>query len=94
MAWLSELHRYEGTAMLEDGRLEEARALFFEKAKSLLGENTRLPSIQGGEDGGGFTNDLYKGLAPHGRAAAMACCNGMAKYYRAKLDFESVRRLW
>jgi hypothetical protein len=77
--------------MLEDGRLEDARDFFFEKAKAFVGENTRLPSIQGGQDGGGFRNDTYKDLSPIDRAALMACCNGMGKYYVAKRDFESVR---
>ncbi|TEB27444.1 hypothetical protein FA13DRAFT_1736574 [Coprinellus micaceus] len=80
---------HEGNVMLEDGRLEDARDFFFEKAKAFVGENTRLPSIQGGQDGGGFRNDTYKDLLPIDRAALMACCNGMGKYYVAKRDFES-----
>lgn len=78
--------------MLEDGRLDDARDFFFDKAKALVGRDTvRLPSIGGGDDGGGFRSERYQGISPHDRAALMACCNGMAKYYVAKNDYESVR---
>ncbi|KAJ3546390.1 hypothetical protein NMY22_g2080 [Coprinellus aureogranulatus] len=79
----------EGTQMLEDGQLERARDYFFRKAKQIVGKEVRLPSIGGIQDGDGVRSDLYTKMMPYDVAPLMACCNGMAKYYCAKGDFES-----
>ncbi|TEB27447.1 hypothetical protein FA13DRAFT_1736578 [Coprinellus micaceus] len=79
----------EGTKMLESGYLDQARDFFFKRAKKIVGRHIRLPSIGGIQDSDGIRSDLYTKMMPYDVAVLMACCNGMAKYYIAKKDFES-----
>lgn len=79
-----------GDKIVKAGKWDEAKALYWNDAKQLVGDQFQIPGISG-SSGGGLRSAQYTNVGHFERANLMGCCNGMAKCYIHEKDIESVR---
>lgn len=77
-----------GDKIVKAGKWDEAKALYWNDAKQLVGDQFQIPGISG-SSGGGLRSAQYTNVGHFERANLMGCCNGMAKCYIHEKDIES-----